>query len=109
MNPLSITRRLATAVALVVVVGCATDSPTAADRMRGHADDQSELAQQWENGKELVKSGNRKIENGEQMVEEGRELIEQGNNEVAEGRTMVRDAERRFRAQYPDLEIDADE
>ncbi len=109
MNQLRITRRLAIAAALVAIVGCATDSPTAADRMRGHADDQSELAQQWENGKEMVKSGNRKIEDGEKMIEEGRELIEQGNNEVTEGRTMVRDAERRFRAQYPDLEIDPDE
>ncbi len=109
MNHLSITRRLATALALVVVAGCATDSPTAADRMRGHADDQSELAQQWEDGKKLVKSGKQKIEDGEKMVEEGRELITQGNNDVAEGRTMVRDAERRFRAQYPDLEIDPDE
>lgn len=109
MNHLSITRRLAIALALVIAAGCATDSPTAADRMRGHADDQSELAQQWENGKELVESGNQKIEDGEKMVKEGRELIEQGNNEVAEGRTMVRESERRFRAQYPDLEIGADE
>jgi len=109
MKHLHITRRLAAAVALVAIVGCATDSPTAADRMRGHADDQSALAQQWEDGKKMIKSGNRKIENGEKMVNDGKTLIEQGNNELAEGRTMVRDAERRFRAQYPDLEIGSEE
>lgn len=121
MNHVSNTCRLALAVALVTLAGCATQPPTAADRMRGHADDeraradiQSEIAEDWDEGQKLVKSGNRKIVNGEEMVQRAQEnlrkgtaLIEEGNSEVAEGSVMLRDAERRFRAAYPGLEIES--
>jgi hypothetical protein len=123
MNHFNIIRRLAVAVALVTLAGCATQPPTAADRMRGHADDeraradiQSEIAEDWDNGQELVNSGNRKILDGERMVEKaqknlraGTALIEEGNSEVAEGGMLLRDSERRFRAAYPGLEINPDE
>lgn len=123
MNHVSMTRRLAIAVALVTLAGCATQSPTAADRMRGHADDeraradlQSEIAADWDKGQKLVNSGNRKILDGEKTVEKAQEslrrgtaLIETGNSEVAEGGILLRDAERRFRAAYPGLRINSGE
>lgn len=123
MNHVSITRRLAMTIALVALAGCATQPPTAADRMRGHADDeraradiQSEIAEDWDNGQKLVNSGNRKILDGEKMVQKAQEnlrkgtaLIEEGNSEVAEGGLLLRDAERRFRSAYPGLEINNDQ
>ena len=119
MNHLSMIHRLAVVVALVTLVGCATQPPTTADRMRGHADDeraradiQSEIAADWDQGQKLVNSGNRKILDGEKMVQKAQEslrkgtaLIEEGNSQVAEGGVLLRDSERRFRKAYPGLEI----
>lgn len=123
MNHVSITRRMATAVALVTLAGCATQPPSTADRMRGHVDDeraradiQSEIAKDWDDGQKLVNSGNRKILDGEKMVQKAQEnlrkgtaLIEEGNREVAQGGMLLRDSERRFRSAYPGLEINSDQ
>jgi len=123
MSHFSIPRGLVVAVALATLAGCATHSPTAADRMRGHASDdraradlQSEIAGDWDSGQKLVDSGNRKITDGEKMVQAAQEnlrkgaaQIEQGNSEVAEGSMLLREAERRFRVRYPGLEITPEE
>jgi len=80
--------------------------------MRGHgAEAQSqvdlkyELAKDWDRGSKLVASGEKRLESGERRVRDGERDIERGNREISEGRKLIQDSERRFREEFPGLDI----
>lgn len=124
MKTLSMMLTSATLATSIALSGCSTtgnDRPTtAADLMRSHADDQqaqverkNEIAKDWDNaqkmvseGKKDIEQGNAKVSSARKQLEEGNELIEQGNRKVTEGTERTRDAEQRFSASYPAVEID---
>ncbi|MDT8410521.1 MAG: hypothetical protein RQ741_13060 [Wenzhouxiangellaceae bacterium] len=90
--------------------------------MRQHSDQQQrqseikrQLAKDWERGDELIETGRKKVERGqnridkaEKELEKGTEEVEQGTRQIAEGQRLKAESERRFRARFPDLEIDPD-
>lgn len=121
MKALTLIPWLPMALGTAIIGGCASEptAPTVADRMRGHASEiqkeadlKSSLAQQWERGRELAGTGNRKIEEGERRLraaerdmERAREQIRNGRSEVREGQKLVQEAEQRFRREFPGLEL----
>jgi len=103
---------LAVGSGMLALAGCASAPPTSGDLMRGHgAEAQSEvdlkyeLAKDWDRGSKLVASGEKRLESGERRVRDGERDIERGNREISEGRKLIQDSERRFREEFPGLDI----
>ncbi len=110
----------ATVVMMSVFAGCASKAPTTGDFMRMHAADekatgldQKQLANNWDRGSKLKKSGEELIKHGENLVKSGdkdmsngRNEIEQGNKDIAEGTKLAAESERMFREKYPDLKLE---
>ena len=106
-----------------MISGCATSPSTNANLMREHRSEvevraqaeselKDQLAQDWENGQNLIASGNQNIENGEKMMDSadrafirGRDRLELGKRELAEGTDLVRNSEARFRDEFGDLDL----
>jgi uncharacterized protein HemX len=120
MKALSVAILLMLATALV---GCAGRQPaTAADVMRGHAADaqdnadlRNELAEKWDQGRKLTKSGEEKVAKGEKQVaklesdlRKAQEQVAEGRREMAEGTALVQEPEQRFREKFPGLELRAE-
>jgi peptidoglycan hydrolase CwlO-like protein len=108
----------AISLCLISVAGCAS-KPTTADVMRGYTtelqtqiDLKNELAKNHERGQKLISSGEKRVNAGEKRVKEaerdlkrGRDDIERGNREIAEGQNLIQESERRFRENFPELDI----
>lgn len=104
---------------LLFLTGCAGNQETTADLMRDDAtlgqnqvDRKNQIAKDWERGKELIVTGENRLEEGEEQVESaqdelesGQETIERGEEEIAEGKKLVRDSERKFREDYPEVDL----
>jgi len=122
--------KLATLTTLVIMTlaGCADKTPTTADFMRMHAQDEKEasleqrtLAKEWDqganlkltgeekikDGQESVKSGDKLIKKGNEEMNNGKQNIEQGNKDTIDGTVMMNDKERIFRDKYPDLKLNS--
>ncbi len=120
--------KLATLTTLVIMTlsGCADKTPTTADFMRMHAQDEKEasleqraLAKEWDRGSNLklsgddmIKNGQKSVKDGEKLVKEGNENvtagkknIEQGNKNSIDGTIIKNENERIFREKYPDLKL----
>ena len=72
-----------------------------------------ELAERWERGDELERTGERRVERAqeqiakaEENIRKAREAIERGNREIVEGRELKTESERRFEARFPDLSLE---
>lgn len=110
----------ATVIMMSVLSGCAPKTPTTGDFMRMHAADekatgldQKQLANNWDRGSKLKKSGEELIKHGENLVKSGdkdisngRDEIEQGEKDIAEGTKLAAESERMFREKYPDLKLE---
>ena len=103
---------LAVGSSILALAGCASAPPTSGDLMRGHGaaaqsqvDRQNQLAKDWDRGSKLVASGERKREAGERRVKEGERDIERGTREISEGQKLIQDSERRFREEFPGMDI----
>lgn len=114
MQRLSISIILVFGVAMFALSGCAgNEKPaTTADIMRGHAADvqtevdlKEELAKEWERGSELSQTGRERIRDGQEMIQEGQSQINQGKREMAQGTQLMQDSERRFRQNFPGLQL----
>lgn len=114
MQRLSILIILVFAIAMVALSGCARgEKPaTTADIMRGHAADvqtevdlKEELANQWERGSELSQTGRERIRDGKEMIQEGQSQINQGKRDITQGTQLMQDSERRFRQNFPGLQL----
>lgn len=108
--------------AVLAFSGCASgDSKpeTAADRMRGFADAQSEeverkndLASKWEEGDDLTEEGRAKMESGREQVNQAEKNLREGREKIAEGERMIERgtemksaARQQFRLQNPGLDL----
>lgn len=123
--------KLATLTTLVIMTlsGCADKTPTTADFMRMHAQDEKEasleqkaLAKEWDqganlkltgenkikDGQELVKSGDNLIKKGNEEMNNGKQNIEQGNKDTIDGTVIMNENERIFKEKYPDLKLNSD-
>ena len=121
--------KLATLTTLVIMTlsGCADKTPTTADFMRMHAQDEKEasleqraLAKEWDRGSNLklsgddmIKNGQKSVKDGEKLVKEGNENvtagkknIEQGNKNSIDGTVLMNENKRIFIEKYPDLKLD---
>lgn len=125
MSKQNVLAGFAVGMAIIALAGCASE-PTRAELMRQHvsnveataeaqADLKEELAKDWEEGQSLIESGNQNIEDGEKRIDlaernlkKGEDQVERGRRELAEGKRLVRESERRFRAEFDDLELSAD-
>ncbi len=116
MRRLSISIILVSGIAMFALSGCAGDErqtpATTADLMRGHAADtqamvelKEKLASQWERGSELAQTGRENIRDGQEMIQEGQSQINQGKREIAQGTQLMQDSERRFRQNFPGLQL----
>lgn len=108
--------------AAVLLAACAStpEEPTLGDRMRVHSDDMQrqadlrrELAAQWDEGAELVSTGENRIERNQRRLQEAEEAMERaqdrirtGNQEVTRGQRMMNESERRFREEFPDASLE---
>jgi len=109
---------LIAAMAMAAIAGCARKSD-AGDLMRGHASDvqaqvdlKNQLAKDWDRGQKLIKSGNKNVKKGEKRaksaekdLKRAKDRIERGKREIAEGNKLVQDSERRFREEFPGLDL----
>jgi uncharacterized phage infection (PIP) family protein YhgE len=123
--------KIATLTTLVIMTlsGCADKTPTTADFMRMHAQDEKDvsleqraLAKEWDrgsnlkqlgedkikNGQELVKSGDKLIKKGNEDMNEGKQNIEQGNKDTIDGTGIMNENKRIFKEKYPDLKLNSD-
>ena len=105
---------LAVGSSMLALAGCASAPPTSGDLMRNHgAEAQSQvdlkyrLAKDWDRGSKLVASGERRLEAGKTRVKDGEHDIEGGKREISEGKKLIQDSERRFREEFPGLDIKA--
>ena len=124
MGNVKITRMLMLGLTTLTLIGCTTSPnksarPTGAGLMRRHGDEQqvsvdrkNQLAGDWDQGAKLVASGekkvkdaNRRIEAAERDLTQGQADVESGNQEISEGRKMISESERRFREEFPGLDI----
>jgi hypothetical protein len=112
MNKLKACVFLAVGSSMLALAGCASAPPTSGDLMRGHGaeaqsqvDLQYQLAKDWDRGSKLVASGEKRREAGERRVKEGERDIERGDREISEGRKLIQDSERRFREEFPGMDI----
>lgn len=110
----------ATVIVMSVLSGCASKAPTTGDFMRMHAADekamgidQKKIANDWDHGSKLKKSGEELVKHGEELVKSGdkdmstgRNEIEQGQKDIAEGIKLKEESERIFREKYPDLKLE---
>jgi hypothetical protein len=103
---------LAVGSSMLALAGCAAAPRTSGDLMRGHGADaqsqvdlQYQLAKDWDRGSKLVASGGKAREAGEKQVKDGERDIERGNREISEGRKLIQDSERRFREEFPGMDI----
>lgn len=113
-----VTSGAAISLCLIALSGCASNETTA-DLMRDSAssgqdrvDMKNQIAKDWERGKKLIVTGKNRVENGEEQVESaedklenGYDKIEQGEREIAEGQKLVRESERKFRNNYPEVDL----
>jgi hypothetical protein len=112
MSKLKASVFLAVGSSMLALAGCASAPPTSGDLMRGHgAEAQSQvdlkyqLAKDWDRGSQLVASGEKRLEAGERRVKDGQRDIKRGNREISEGQKLIQDSERRFREEFPGLDI----
>jgi len=114
MQRLSISIILAVGILMFALSGCAgREKPaTTADIMRGYAADvqaevelKEQLAKDWERGSELAQTGRERIRDGQEMIQEGNSQINQGKREVTQGTQLMQDSERRFRENFPGLQL----
>jgi hypothetical protein len=105
-------------ISIAAFAGC-TGEPTKGDIMRQYASTSQEkvdlkyqLAKDWNRGSTLVKSGEKRVEEGEKQIasakkdlEKGKEAVARGKKEIAKGTKLMQESERRFRENFPDLQI----
>jgi hypothetical protein len=103
---------LAVGSSVLALAGCASAPPTSGDLMRDHGaqaqsqvDRKYHLAKDWDRGSKLVASGEKRLEAAERRVKDAERDIEGGKREISEGRTLIQDSERRFREEFPGLDI----
>lgn len=108
------------AITMMALSGCTAKSPTTADFMRMHAQDEKEtgidqkaIAKEWDRGSKLKHSGEEMIKEGEKLMKSGdhdmtigKQNIEQGNKDIVEGTAAMTESERVFHEKYPDLKLD---
>ena len=84
-------RTLLTALlAGLLASACSSGPKTFSERMDAQADSYRQLGEQWENGRDMVKKGEKRVASGNKQVERGRWDIRQGENLIAEGNSEVR-------------------
>lgn len=115
MSKFSIFIVLAAGLVMFSLSGCMGGPeapPTTADLMRGHAADvqsevdlKNQLAEDWERGAELVRTGRERVNENEQSIREANEQIEQGKREIAEGNRLMEKSENAFRENFPGLAL----
>lgn len=118
MSRLSVSVCMIFGFSMFTFAGCAS-KPTTADLMRGHSADEqvqvdlkNQLAKDWDRGRKLIASGNKKIKSGEKSVasaekdlKDAKDQVETGNRELTEGTQLVQISEARFRESFPNLEL----
>lgn len=93
-------RTLITAVlAGLLVSACSSGPKTFSERMDAQADSYRQLSQQWEDGRDRVKKGEKRVASGNKQVERGRWDIRQGENLISEGNSEVRAYRRLYQEQ----------
>jgi hypothetical protein len=112
MSKLKAAVSFAVASGMLAVAGCASAPPTSGDLMRDHGaqaqsqvDRKYHLAKDWDRGSKLLAAGEKRLEAGERRVQEAERDIEGGKRDISEGRKLVQDSERRFREEFPGLDI----
>ncbi|KIH78131.1 hypothetical protein SAMN05660860_03194 [Geoalkalibacter ferrihydriticus] len=104
---------------LFALAGCANKPPTTADLMRQHAteggaqvDLKNQLTKDWEKGAKLVETGEKRVKDGEKRVKSaerelkrGQDDIERGRSEISEGQKLINMSEKKFRENFPRLDI----
>ncbi|MBS3762884.1 MAG: hypothetical protein KGZ25_06225 [Planctomycetes bacterium] len=121
MKKLKIVSGIVISTCLMALGGCTSKptKPTTADLMKQHATDlqsdvnlRNQLAKEWERAQDLIARGQKRVKNGEKRVKaaerdlkRAQEDIERGEREIAEGQKLVNESERKFRENFPDLEI----
>lgn len=84
-------RTLLTALlAGLLASACSSGPKTFSERMDAQADSYRQLGEQWEDGRDSVKKGEKRVASGNKQVERGRWDIRQGENLIAEGNSEVR-------------------
>lgn len=107
---------------IILGAGCASNSsePTMADAMRQYSDDvqqeadlKRQLAEDWETGNQLERTGlqrveraRKTIEKAEKEIKKAEQALERGNREIEKGRALRAESERRFRSRFPDLSLE---
>jgi hypothetical protein len=112
MSTLKASVFLAVGFGMLALAGCASAPPTSGDLMRDHGtqaqsqvDRKYHLAKDWDRGSKLVASGEKRLEAGARRVKDGERDIEGGKREISEGQKLIQDSERRFREEFPGLDI----
>jgi len=78
-------RTVTLAFFLLLAAGCAgKQQPTFADNMRA-------VANQWDKGNHLIKSGEEQVRKGEQQQREAEQLMAEGKSNVEKGEEKIKD------------------
>jgi septal ring factor EnvC (AmiA/AmiB activator) len=106
-------------ICLFALTGCASKPTTAADLMRQHATEvqsqvelKNQAAKDWEKGTKLVATGEKRVKDGEKRVKaaerdlkRGQDDIARGKQEISDGQKLINESERKFRENFPELDI----
>lgn len=117
-----VTSGIGISLCLLILSGCA-GKETTADLMRQNAtvgqtqvDLKNQIAKDWEQGKKLIATGEKRVEEGEKKVKSaerdlksGQNDIERGEREIAEGKKLILESERKFREDYPGVDLNQTE
>ena len=80
------------------ITGCATKSPTFGDRVLAEGESRVEIAEQWEQGKNDSKAGEKQVRNGRKLVEKGRSDLREGEQLIASGNVEVQTNRQAYQA-----------
>ena len=108
--------------AVLMLTGCASAPSSTADFMRVNVAEQQaqvqlkkEIANEWDRGAALVKSGEKLVKQGEEQIQsadkelqEGKVDVEQGNAKITEGTNIMQESEKRFYDSFPTIELGSD-
>ena len=83
---------------LTNITGCAIKPPTFGDRVLAEGESRVEIAEQWEQGKNNSKAGEKQVRNGRKLVEKGRSDLREGEQLIASGNVEVQTNRQAYQA-----------
>ncbi|HEY9099213.1 MAG TPA: hypothetical protein VIN38_10115 [Thiobacillus sp.] len=92
---------LIASMAAVLTVGCASAPPTVGDKMISQAESTRDLGKQWQDGKSLVKRGERIKAEGMDINAKGDAKVKEGDRLITEGKAMMNESEMTFKERFP--------